>query len=73
MNNEAKGEMVVTSMGIEAGRGQVPMQREIDRLEVERTVARLKCGKVAGVDGITAKMWKYEGDAVVGWMLLICE
>ncbi len=28
MNNEAEGEAVVTSMGIEAGRGQVPMQRE---------------------------------------------
>ncbi len=29
MNNEAEGEAVVTSMGTVAGRGQVPMQREI--------------------------------------------
>ncbi len=27
MNNEAEGEAVLTSMGIEAGRGWVPMQR----------------------------------------------
>ncbi len=59
MNNEAEGEVVVTSMGIEAGRGRVPMQREIDRLEVEKAIARLKCGKAAGMDGITAEMLKY--------------
>ncbi len=35
MNNEAEGEAVVTSMGIEAGRGRVSMQEEIDRVEVE--------------------------------------
>ncbi len=36
-------------------------------------VARLKCGKAAGMDGITAEMLKYGGDAAVEWMLLICE
>ncbi len=72
MNNEAEGEAVVTSMGIEAGRGLVPMQREIGWLEVEEAIARLKCGKAAGMDGITAEMLKYGGDAVVEWML-ICE
>ncbi len=35
MNNEAEGEAVVTIMGIEAGRGWVPIQREIGRLEEE--------------------------------------
>ncbi len=73
MNNEAEGEAVVTRMGIEAGRGRVPMQREIGRLEVEGAIARFKCGKAAGMDGITAEMLKYGGDAVVEWMLLICE
>ncbi len=34
---------------------------------------RLKCGKAAGMDGITAKMLKYGGSAVVEWMVLICE
>ncbi len=69
MNNEAEGEAVVTSMGIEAGRGRVPIQREVGRSEVEQAIARLKCGKAAGMDGITAEMFKYGGDAVVEWML----
>ncbi len=73
MNNETEGEAVVTSMRIEAGRGRVPMQREIGRLEVECAIVRLKCGKAAGVDGITAVMLKYGGDTVMEWMLLICE
>ncbi len=49
--------------------GWVPMQRGIDRLDVERAIARLKCGQAAGMDGITAEMLKYGGD-VVEWMLL---
>ncbi len=73
MNNEAKGEAVVTRMRIEVDRGQVPIQREIGRAEIEKAIVRLKCGKAAGMDGITAEMLKYGGDAVVEWMLLICE
>ncbi len=73
MNNEAERKAVVTSMGIEAGRGRVPLLREIGRLEVEGAIARLKCGKAAGMDGITAEMLKYGGDFVVERMLLICE
>ncbi len=61
MNNKAEGEAVVTSMGIEAGRGRVPMQREIGKLEVEGAIARFRCGKAAGMDGITAEMLKYGG------------
>ncbi len=38
---------------------------------MEKAIARLKCGKAAGMDGITAEMLKYGGDAVVEWMLLI--
>ncbi len=64
---------MVTSMGTVAGRGRIPMQREISRLEIQKAIARLKCGKAAGMDGITAEMMKYGGDAVVDWMLLICE
>ncbi len=45
----------------------------VGRLEVEGAIARLKCGKAAGMDGITAEMLKYGGDAVVEWMLLMCE
>ncbi len=40
MNNEAEGEAVITSMGIKADRGQVPIQRKIGRLEVEKAIAR---------------------------------
>ncbi len=53
MNNEADGEAVVTSKGIEVGRGRVSILREICRVEVEKTILRLKCGKGAGLDGIT--------------------
>ncbi len=35
MNNEAEGEAVVTRMGTVAGRGRVPMQREISWLEIQ--------------------------------------
>ncbi len=66
MNNDAAGEAVVTSIGTEAGRGRLPIQKEIGRAEVEKAIARLKCGKAAGMDGITAEMLKYGGDAVVG-------
>ncbi len=64
---------MVTRVGIEAGRGRVPIQRKIGRAEVEKALARLKCGKAAGMDGITADMLKYGDDAVVEWMLLMCE
>ncbi len=42
-------------------------------MEVEEAIARLKCEKAVGMDGITAEMLKYGGDAVVDVMLLICE
>ncbi len=73
MNNDTAGKSVVTTMGVEAGRGWLPLQREIGRAEVEKAIARLKCGKAAGMDGITAEMLKYGSDSVVEWMLLICE
>ncbi len=66
MSNEAEGEAVVTRMGIEAGRGCVTIQREIGRLKVEIAIARLKCGKAAGMDGITSEMLKYGGERR-GW------
>ncbi len=42
-------------------------------MEVEKAIARLKCGKAAGMGGIIAEMLKSGGDAKVEWMLLICE
>ncbi len=67
MNNEAEGEAVVTSVEIEAGRGRVPMQREIGRLEVERAITRLRCGKAAGMGGITAEMLNSSMGMTLWW------
>ncbi len=58
MNNDTEREAVVRSMGIEAGRSRLPIQREMGRAEVEKAIARLKCGKAAGMDGMTAEMLK---------------
>ncbi len=73
MNNDAEREAVVTTVGIKAGRGRVPIQRKIDRAEVEKAIVRLKSGRAAGMDGTTAEMLKYGVDTVVEWMLFICE
>ncbi len=73
INNVTEGEAVVTTMGIEPSRDQVLIQRKIGREEVEKAIARLKCGKATGMDGIAAEMLKHGGDAVVEWMLLKCE
>ncbi len=40
-------------------------QRVIERVEVEKAMAKIKCGKAAGIDGITPEMVKHGGDAVV--------
>ncbi len=45
MYKKGEEEAVVTSMGTDAGRGRVPMQRDIGKLEVERAIVRLECGK----------------------------
>ena len=51
-------------MGMGAGKGPWCVQGEVKRLKVR---------KAPGIDGITAEMLKYGGDAVVEWMLLICN
>ena len=43
------------------------------RGEVEKAIYKLKCGKAAGIDGITPEMLRCGGDVVVEWMLLICK
>ncbi len=44
MNNVAEVEAVVTGMGIKTGRGRIPMQIEIGRLEVERKEGKKEKG-----------------------------
>ena len=48
-------------------------QRGIEKVELERTIAKIKCGKAAGIDGITQEMVKHGGDAVVEWIAMICD
>ena len=31
------------------------------RVEVEKAIAKIKCGRAAGTDGITPEIMKYEG------------
>ncbi len=73
MNGGTGGEAIVTSMGMEAGGKRVCEQRVIERAEVEKAIAKIKCGKAAGIDGITPEMVKHGGDAVVEWMSVICD
>ncbi len=45
MSNEAEGEAVVTSMSTEAGRGQVPMPKEIDKLRDRESYSKVEMWK----------------------------
>ncbi len=48
-------------------------QRVIERVEVEEAIGKMKCGKAAGIDRITPEMVKHGGDAVVEWLIIICD
>ena len=41
------------------------VHQRIHRKEVKKAIDKLKCDKSAGVDGITAEMFKCEGERVV--------
>ena len=73
MNGRAGGEAIVTSMGMEAGGKRVHEQRGIERVEVEKAIAKIKCGKAAGIDGITPEMVKHGRNAVVDWITMIFD
>ncbi len=47
------------------------MSRVIERVEVEKAIGKMKCGKTAGIDGIIPKMVKH-GGAVVEWLTMTC-
>ncbi len=67
MNGGTGGEAIVTSMGMEAGGKRVCEQRVIETVEVEKAIGKMKCGKAAGIDGITPEMVKHGGDAPHKW------
>ncbi len=72
MTGGTGGEAIVMSMGMEAGGKRVGEQREIERVEVKKAIAKIKCGKDAGIDGITPEMVKH-GDEVVEWKTMIYD
>ncbi len=72
MNGATGGEAIVTSMGMETGGKRVCEQGVIERVEVEKAIGKMKCGKAAGIDGITPEMVKHGGDAMVEWLTMIC-
>lgn len=62
-----------SSGGIEVRSGQQSVQQEKGREEVRKATGRLKAGNTPGVDGIILEMLKCGGEAVVKWMLYICN
>ncbi len=66
MNEGAGGEPIVTSTGMEAGGKRVCQQRVIEMIEVEKALARIKCGKTAGIDVITPEMVQHGGVGCIG-------
>lgn len=42
---------------------------ETESEEVKKAIAKQKCDKTAGLDGIISEMLNYGGDALVEWML----
>ena len=64
---------IVMIMNMEADGNMVCIQRAADRLEEETAIAKIKHGKVAGVNGVNPEMVKYEGNTVLEWMTTICD
>ncbi len=74
MNGGAGGEAIVMSVGMAAGKKQMVCEhREIERVEVEKAIPMIKCGKPAAVDEITQEIMKHGGNAVIQWMTMICD
>ncbi len=72
MNGGTGGEAIVMSMGTAGGK-RVCEQRVTERVEVEKAIGKMTCGKAAGIDGITPEMVEHRRDAVVEWVTMIFD
>lgn len=73
MNVSGKGRAKDTYMGVQIVIGWPHPQEEVERSEMGEAVKKFKTGRACGIDSIAADMLKYEGDAVLEWMLRICN
>lgn len=59
MNGKPVWKAVNTSMAMEASEKKVCKWTEIERADVEKAIADIKCGKVEGINGVTLEMVTY--------------
>ncbi len=73
MNVKNGGPAKVTAAVLNGGGGGVYREESIKYEEVNQAIKRIKNGKAAGIDGITAGMVKCGGDVITKWMVKICQ
>ena len=73
MNRKTERKPIVSGIGVKVRGKCVCVQKGIYRSELKKAMDKIRCDKAAGMDGITAEMFKYGGETVVEWMCLICD
>lgn len=48
-------------------------EKGVSRKEIREVLKGLRDGKAAGMDGITAKVWKYGREGMEEWIWKICD
>ncbi len=71
MNVKNGSPAALTTVILSGGKGGVYKEKSLT-YDVIQAIKRLRNGKAAGIDGITAEMLKC-GDGVTKWMVMICE
>ena len=71
MNVKHGGSAKVTTAVINGGGGVY--REESIKYEVSQAIERLKIGKAAGIDGVTAEILKCGRDVVTKWMVEVCQ